>query len=205
MATSNISPETKRNMAMNGWGLETFGFNSHEIPMYLHLDSLNDKKFGDLFLKIRVGDYRDFPKNLLNHEMQLMNRKIRTMGVMPWMPGADCLAREFKPYADVKNDRGETVAVWGEPQMGCKPCRDRDAADQSGLTAGTTETTLPSTGINTEPPEAGVTVVQPEAIKCNKCNYVTPQMRKTGTGEKPSTQKQQQNALRLHSKKHLAA
>ena len=185
-------------MKMNGWGSETFGFTKHNIPMYLHLDSKNDKVFGDLFMKIRVGNPRNFPKNLDNSEMDYLNRKIRQVGAMPWHPGEECLKREFKPYWDVKNDRGETVPKFGTPTMGCKPCRDREAA-KSGLTAGTTEAISPALGIDKEPPEAGADVVQPETIKCDLCDeYTAKLVRRNGS---LSTIKQQRFGLKVHKRK----
>ncbi len=198
MAT-NLSTQTRRDMAMNGWGMETFGFDKHDIPMYLHRDSLNDKVFGDQFSTVRVGDPRNFPKNLLDHEIDLLNRKWRQMGITWWKPGTDCLAREFKSYADVKNDRGETVPRWGEPQMGCKPCRDR-AANESGLTAGTAEVSVASndvSNVSTEPVKANTDVVQPETIECTECGFKPNVVRKNGS---LATIKQQSMGLKVHKK-----
>ena len=203
MAT-DLSTKTKRDMAMNGWGMETFGLDAdgHEIPMYLHRDSLNDKVFGDKFSVIRVDDPRNFPKNLLGHEVDLFNRKWRQIGITFWKPGEDCLAREFKSYADVVNDRGETVPRWGEPQMGCKPCRDRDKANQSGLTAGTAEASVASNdvaNVSTEPVQTNADVVQPETITCDLCDkYTATLVRSNGS---LSTIKQQRFGLKVHKRK----
>ena len=165
--------------------------------MYLHIDSLNDKKFGDQFSVIRVGDPRNFPKNLLAHEVDLFNRKWRQIGITWWKPGADCLAREFKSYADVKNDRGETVPRWGESQMGCKPCRDREKAE-SGLTAGTAEATVSVSEIDNEPSGTDADVVQPETISCNLCDeFTAPLIRKNGSF---SSLKRQRASVKRHKK-----
>ena len=190
---------------MGGWGFDDKQIGDlHDIPMYLHLDKKNDKVFGDKFMTIRVGDPRNFPKNLNNSEMDLMNRKMRQLGVMPWLPGEDCLSRKFVPYSDVQLDNGTTVPTYGEPQMGCKPCRDRAAKNVSGLTAGATETTesLDSTITDAEPAEV-VDVVQPVATRCTICDFEVKLTRKTGRGEvKDSTPKQRANDLRTHNKKH---
>lgn len=201
---SNITAKTRRDMGMQGWGISETSGDLHDIPMYLHLDKKNDKVFGDKFMTIRVGDPRNFPKNLNNSEMDLMNRKMRQIGVMPWLPGADCLKRKFVPYADVVNDRGETVPRYGTPTMGCKPCRVRAANEVSGLTAETTETTesLDSTITDAEPAEV-VEVVQPETTRCTICDFEVKLTRKTGRGDvKDSTPKQRANDLRIHNKKH---
>ena len=197
---SNLSVETRRDMAMNGLGIAEIIGSGHMVDMYLHLDKKNDKVFGDVFMKIRVGDPRNFPKNLNNSEMDHLNRKMRQLGVSPWRPGDECLKRKFEPYWDITDASGRARQQYGKPTMGCKPCRIREEARLSGLTAATTEVdeSLDST-VSEEPSKTTTPVVQPEATTCDECDYAVKSFTAKG---KPMTEGQMRNSLRLHMKKH---
>ena len=185
---------------MNGIGIAESIGDGHFVNMYLHLDKKNDKVAGDVFMQMRIGDPRNFPKNLNDSEMKYMNKLIRQIGVSPWKAGDECLKHKFEPYWDITDANGKARQQFGTPTMGCKPCRDREEAKLSGLTAATTEVdeSLDST-VSEEPSKTTTPVVQPEATTCDECDYAVKSFTAKG---KPMTEGQMRNSLRLHMKKH---
>ena len=103
-------------LAAQGYGLTTFGLESHWLLLYTHKD-VNDKKRGDVAFKALVNN----PKAINTGEGYYLARKA-SQGFFPWKPD-ECLTRKFENVQYVKDKLGGTRVIRSEPYMGCKWCR----------------------------------------------------------------------------------
>ena len=103
-------------LAAQGYGLTTFGLESHWLTLYTHKD-VNGKQRGEMAFKALVND----PKAINTGEGYYLARKA-SQGFFPWKPD-ECLTRKFENVQYVKDKLGGTRVIRSEPYMGCKWCR----------------------------------------------------------------------------------
>lgn len=112
----NLSSDNRDRLEAQGFEIaELKGFADHRVPLYTH-KATSDKKPGDVILNARVGN----PGSLDDGEATYLARKA-FHGLFPWLPGADCMARQFQDIS-IPRENGKKVER-GEPTMGCKWCR----------------------------------------------------------------------------------
>ena len=113
-----LSLDKNLSLQTQGYDLDLIGFEDSQIPLYLHKESLSDKKRGDVFMHFRV----DNPTNLTAGEADYLIRKAQTMGLFTWTPGEDCLERDFTPQWHEAVAGGGSRLVKGQTQSGCGYC-----------------------------------------------------------------------------------
>lgn len=165
-------------LAAQGYGLTTFGLDSHWLTLYTHKD-VNDKKRGEAAFKALVND----PKAINAGEGYYLAKKA-SQGFFPWKP-EDCLARKFENVQYVKDKLGGTRVVRSEPYMGCKWCRALEIEVK----------VEPKTEMEIEIVTVAAPVAEPPAgLTCGECGW----MSKVGKSAK--------NSLRFHmTKRHQRA
>lgn len=105
-----------KSLAAQGYGIQSFGFEDHWVPLYTHKD-LTDKKRGEMAFKARVGN----PKAINQGEGYYLAKK-GAQGFFPWRPD-ECLTHKFENVQYVKDKLGGTRVIRSEPMMGCQWCR----------------------------------------------------------------------------------
>lgn len=170
--TTQITADNRTSLAAAGYGITSFGFEDHWIPLFTHKD-LTDKKRGEVAFKARIGN----PKTLNNGEAFYLAKKA-AQGFFPWGPD-ECLTHKFTNVQYVKDKLGGTRVIRSEPTMGCQWCRATkpEAVAQVAAPVGTVTA-------------AAAPVAEPPAgLTCDACGWVS----KGGKSAK--------NSLRFHKTK----
>lgn len=166
----NLDIKKQNDIRGQGYGIQFKGMETFKLSLYLHQDTLSDKKLGDVFMKYKIGNPVVGPNNA---EKDYLARKGSGMGVYAWKPGEDCLVKEFTNVKYVKDlVGGGTRVVKLEPDMGCRWCRGRSATTSSEHEAGAVSTfeAEPVTEVSPPPPTA----------KCFVCGYEPKLINKRG-------------------------
>lgn len=189
----NLDIQKQNDIRGQGYGIQFRGLETFQLPLYLHQDSLSDKKLGEVFLKYKIGNPVLGPNNA---EKDYLARKGATMGIYAWKPGEDCLVKEFTNVEYVKDLIGGGARVVKlAPDMGCRWCRVRSAKTLSEHEAEEISTSgaEPVTEVSPPPPTA----------KCAECGYEPELADKDG---KPFSIKQREFHVTAHARhKHKQA
>lgn len=155
----NYDTRIQNNIRGAGYGMQFIGLETAQLPLYLHKDSLSDKKLGDVFIKARIGNPATGPNNA---ELQYLARKA-TIGLFAWLPGEDCLVKKFENVEYVDDlIGGGTRIVRQEPYMGCQWCRDRASKTSQVHEAGVELTSVAE-------PVIEMVSAPPSAKSCPEC------------------------------------
>ena len=141
-------------LAAHGYGLTTFGLESHWLTLYTHKD-INDKKRGEVAFKALVNN----PKAINTGEGYYLARKA-SQGFFPWKPD-ECLDRKFENVQYVKDKLGGTRVIRSAPYMGCKWCRELENRQRPTLAEIETVTV------------AAPVAEPPAGLVCGECGWVS--------------------------------
>lgn len=170
-----VSQGNQDRLASQGFAIMSGNwFSEQAVKLYTHRE-FEHRKVGEVILTVHVRN----PRSLDNYESMQFARKAE-FGFFPWLPGKDCLAREFTKVSRVPRPGGGFQTVRGEKVMGCKWCRASTGSaepvsnlGQQGAVADHAVQVEPLPPAAATPPAAAAHPEPAEGLKCGQCDFTT--------------------------------